>query len=51
MTGGGWLILILSVGSVVSLFLWCIYKVLTTPHESEKIHGFEFKTPDEKAED
>jgi len=50
MTPGGWLTMILSVGSVVVLFVWCVYKVLTTPEEPETMHGFEFETPDEKAE-
>jgi hypothetical protein len=49
-TAGGWLNMILSVGAVTCLFIWCIWKVLTTPEESEKMHGFEFETPDEKAE-
>ena len=31
MTLGGWITLILSVGSVTGLLGWCIYKVLTTP--------------------
>ena len=38
--------MLLSVGTVVSLFSWCIWKVLTTPHETEKIHGVDFHTPD-----
>lgn len=50
MTTGGWIILILSVGTVTALFSWCIYKVFTTPGETEHIHGFEFETPDEKTE-
>lgn len=50
MTIGGWIIMALSVGSVTGLFAWCLYKVFTTPGESEKIHGFEFETPDEKSE-
>lgn len=50
MTLGGWINLILSVGSVTALFAWCVYKVLTTPAESDKMHGFEFETPDETAE-
>lgn len=40
----------LSVGGVSTLFLWCIYKVLATPGESEHVHGFEIETPDEAAE-
>lgn len=50
MTLGGWINLLLSVGTVVTLFVWCVRKVLKTPQETEKIHGFEFETPDEKAE-
>lgn len=50
MTAGGWINLLLSVGSVTLLFAWCIRKVLTTPDEAEKIHGFEFETPDASAE-
>lgn len=50
MSPGGWLIMIVSVGSVTGLFAWCIYKVLVTPGESDHIHGFEIETPDETAE-
>ena len=31
MTTAGFLILILSVGSVTGLFIWCIWKILTAP--------------------
>ena len=48
MTIGGWIIMLLSVGAVTVLFFWCVVKVLTTPGDSEKLHGFEFETPDEK---
>ncbi len=40
--------MIMSVGSVTLLFGWCLFKVFTTPEESEKLHGFELETPDEK---
>ncbi len=30
MTPGGWISLILSVGSVTGLLVWCVWKVLTT---------------------
>jgi heme/copper-type cytochrome/quinol oxidase subunit 2 len=50
MTTSGWIIMILSVGIVTVLFVWCIWKVLTTPGEEEKMHGFEFETPDERKE-
>lgn len=50
MTLGGWIVLVLSVGSVCTLFGWCIHKVMTTPGETEHMHGFEGKTPDEEDE-
>lgn len=46
MTLSGWLIMILSVGSVSLLLAWCVYKVFTVPEESEHVHGFEQETPD-----
>jgi hypothetical protein len=42
----GWLVMLFSIGSVVSLFIWCIYKVLTIPKETEHVHGFEQEPPD-----
>jgi hypothetical protein len=50
-TVGGWINMLLSVGSVAALFAWCVWKVLRTPEEAEKLHGFEFETPDETSED
>jgi hypothetical protein len=46
MTTAGWLIMILSVGSVSTLLTWCIFKVMTTPEETDRVHGFEQETPD-----
>jgi len=46
MTTAGWLIMILSVGTVCALFAWCVYKIVTTPNETRHIHGFEQETPD-----
>ncbi len=46
MTTAGLLVMLLSVGIVVSLFSWCIWKVFTTPNEAEKVHGLEIKPPD-----
>jgi hypothetical protein len=31
MTPGGWINLLLSVGFVTVLFVWCLYRVLTAP--------------------
>lgn len=50
MTTAGLLVMLLSVGIVVTLFSWCIWKVLTTPHETEKVQGMKFDTPDIKAD-
>jgi len=48
MTLGGWIVMLVSVGSVTALFLWCLWVVLTTPEETEHLHGFDAHTPDEK---
>ena len=49
MTVGGWIIMIVSVGSVTCLFSWCIHRVLTTSEEEEdNVHGTEIETPDPK---
>jgi hypothetical protein len=37
MTLGGWITMLLSVGFVVTLFLWCIIKVLTAPAEESSM--------------
>ena len=50
MTIGGIITMVISVGGVSLLFGWCLYKVLSTPGETEHIHGFEFKTPDENGD-
>jgi len=48
MTPEGWIIMFISVGTVTTLFVWSISKVLRTPVDhSEKMHGFEMETPDE----
>ena len=46
MTAGGWMVMLVSVGTVSASFAWCLWKVLTTPDEADKVHGFEFETPD-----
>lgn len=47
MTPGGWIVMLLSVGAVTFAFAWCIWKVLTAPDETERLHGFDAHTPDE----
>lgn len=49
MTPGGWASMVVSVAAVTLLFAWCIYKVLVTPDETEKLHGFDADTPDRHA--
>lgn len=39
MSTAGWIIMLLSVGGMTSLFCWCIRKVLTVPEASEHIHS------------
>jgi multisubunit Na+/H+ antiporter MnhF subunit len=41
MTPGGWITLILSVGFVTSLFLWCIARILTGKQSIDRLHGLE----------
>ncbi len=50
MTLGGWIVMVVSVATVTAAFVWCLWKVLTTPEESEKVHAFEFETPDVDAD-
>jgi hypothetical protein len=35
LTTGGWLMMILSVGSVSTMFCICLYKVLKGPHKTD----------------
>jgi len=46
MTSAGLLVMLLSVGTVTALFGWCVWKVLITPQETEKVHAVELHTPD-----
>ena len=39
MTTGGWIAMLASVGAVTLLLSWCIWKVVTTPGESDKLHA------------
>ncbi len=46
MTAAGWLVMILSVGTVCGLFAWCMWKVMSTPNETEHMKGIQDHTPD-----
>ena len=41
METGGWIMMILSVGTVVTLFVWCLWQVLfrSSPDTPEHLHG------------
>lgn len=41
METGGWLLMFISVGGVVTLFVWCLWQVLfaTTTDTPEHLHG------------
>lgn len=41
MTLGGWITMVLSVGFVVSLFIWCVSRVLLNKRPPGQIHGIE----------
>ena len=41
MTTGGWITMILSVGFVVSLFGWCIFRVITSRGPVDSLHGLD----------
>jgi len=51
MTTVGWIIMLVSVGGVTALFVWCLYRVLACAPDVEKLHGIDdIETPDIKEE-
>ena len=53
MTLGGWINLVLSVGSVVTLFAWCLYRVLSFNPPAEPVFEdtYQDPTPDREQEE
>ena len=47
MTPAGWFIMLVSVGAVTLLFVWCLYRVLTHKPTAEKLHGIDDIVPDD----
>lgn len=46
---GGWILMILAVGGVTSIFAWCLTKVLRTPGATEHLHSqMEIDTRDQE---
>ncbi len=41
MTLYGWIIMIISVGFVTGLFLWCMFRVLAYKPPTNKLHGID----------
>lgn len=39
MTTAGWIIMIVSVGSVVGMLVFCFYRVLSAPSSNEQTHA------------
>ncbi|MCX7886483.1 MAG: hypothetical protein N3B01_04380 [Verrucomicrobiae bacterium] len=39
MTLSGWVVMILSVGFVTGLLVWCIWRVLKEPEAPERLHA------------
>ena len=48
LTTGGWTIMLLSVGGVTTLFIWCIFRVLFHKPKppAEHLHGLNIDTRD-----
>ena len=46
MTLGGWITMLISVGTVLSLFTFCLVKVLRENNPSEHLHGLDIDTHD-----
>ena len=51
MTTGGWILLILSIGTVLWLFFFCLYRLLRRPNKIDHIHGTIAHTPDMDKDD
>lgn len=39
LSAGGWTIMLLSVGFVTGLLVWCMWRVLATPGEAARLHS------------
>lgn len=46
MTFGGWVVMLISIGTVTSLLAWCLYKVFKTASEAQPLQGGEVKALD-----
>ena len=39
MTAGGWIMMLLAIGGMTGLLVWCVWKVVSTPGSTEHLHG------------
>ncbi len=39
MTLGGWVVMTLSAGGMTALLAWCVYRVMSDPQATHKIHS------------
>ena len=46
---GGWILMVLSVGFMTGLLAWCIYKVVSTPGSTQRVHSqADIEPPDQE---
>lgn len=39
MTAGGWIMMLLAIGGMTGLLVWCVWKVMSTPGSTEHLHS------------
>jgi len=39
MTTGGWFVMLVAVGGMTSLLVWCIFRVMREPQATQKLHS------------
>jgi hypothetical protein len=39
MTAGGWIMMLLAIGGMTGLLVWCVWKVVSTPGSTEHLHS------------
>ncbi|MCS6971071.1 MAG: hypothetical protein RMM29_03935 [Planctomycetota bacterium] len=50
MSWAGWLTMLAAVGGATALFAWCLWKVLSTPQATERLHGVPDTEPRDQRE-
>ena len=39
MTTAGWIVMIVAIGGMTGMLIWCVYKVVSTPGSEEHLHS------------